>query len=172
VAWLGIVLAVLDWGWGRLGSILFGVGQDTIYYGYPADYSTTILRQQLVFHPPENYPSSDTGAPPDDQSPMQSTDAGKNRDAVLLYMKDRSVFAASDYWVEDGNCTTYSRPAPKKCGAGPSGHKTHDGRKCDLGTQVTLKPRPANSDVAQNSFANCSYGQAAEQPDLTATTRS
>ena len=138
----------LDWGWGPawIDPIWGWPGYN--YYGYPADYSNDYPYDNNSYStPPENYPSSDTGAPPDDQSPMQSTDAGKIEMPVLLYMKDRSVFAASDYWVEDGKLHyVLSTGAEKMVELDQVDIKRTMAENADLGTQVTLKPRPANSE--------------------------
>ncbi len=126
----------LDWGWGPawIDPIWGWPGYD---YSYPADYSNDYLYSDNSYStPPETSPSSDTGAPPDDQSPTQYTDTGKIEMPVLLYMKDRSVFAASDYWVENGKMVELDQVDIRRTMA----------ENADLGTQVTLKPRPANSE--------------------------
>jgi hypothetical protein len=125
------------WGWPGYG-----------YYGYPADYSNDYPYDDNSYStPPENVPSSDTGAPPDVQMPTQSTDNGKIEMPILLYMKDRSVFAASDYWVEDGKLHyVLSTGAEKMVELDQVDIKRTMVENADLGTQVTLKPRPANSE--------------------------
>lgn len=139
----------LDWGWGPawIDPIWGWPGYD---YSYPADYSNDYLYSDNSYStPPETYPSSDTGAPPDDQSPTQSqyTDTGKIEMPVLLYMKDRSVFAASDYWVENGKLHyVLSTGAEKMVELDQVDIRRTMAENADLGTQVTLKPRPANSE--------------------------
>jgi hypothetical protein len=138
----------LDWGWGPswIDPIWGWPGYD--YYGYPAGYSNAYPYDDNSYStPPENYPSSDTGAPPEDQGPTQTTDAGKIVMPVLLYMRDRSVFAASDYWVEDGKLHyVLSTGAEKMVELDQVDIKRTMAENADLGTQVTLKPRPANSE--------------------------
>jgi hypothetical protein len=138
----------LDWGWGPawIDPVWGWPGYN--YYGYPADDSNDYPYDNNSYStPPENYPSSDTGAPRDVQSPRQSTDNGKIEMPVLLYMKDRSVFAASDYWVEDGKLHyVLSTGAEKMVELNQVDIKRTMTENADLGTVVTLKPRPANSE--------------------------
>ncbi len=61
---------------------------------------------------------------------------------VLLYMKDRSVFAASDYWVEQGKLHyVLSTGAEKMVDLDQVDVKRTISGNADLGTQVNLKPR-------------------------------
>jgi hypothetical protein len=62
-------------------------------------------------------------------------------------MKDRSVFAASDYWVENGKLHyVLSTGAEKMVELDQVDIRRTMAENADLGTQVTLKPRPDNSE--------------------------
>jgi hypothetical protein len=163
------------WGWGPawIDPIWGWPGYD--YFGYQADNSNDYSYDDSSYStPPLSYPSSDAGAPPDDQSLTQYTDTGKIEMPVLLYMKDRSVFAASDYWVENGKLHyVLSTGAEKTVELDQVDIRRTMAENADLGTQVTLKPRPANSEPSPEP-PSPTAPTAKPQNDLTShpTTRS
>jgi hypothetical protein len=65
---------------------------------------------------------------------------------TLLYMKDGSVYAASDYWVENGKLHyVLSTGAENDVDLDQVDLKRTVAENADIGVQVTLKPRPGLS---------------------------
>jgi hypothetical protein len=142
--WLGY------WNWGPawIDPIWGWPGYDN--YGYSEGYSPDYPYDDNYSNstPTEDYQGSEAGAPPIDQgySPSSPGD-GKIEMPVLLYMKDRSVYAASDYWLEDGKLHyVLSTGAEKMVDLDQVDVRRTIAENADLGTQVRLKPRPAHSE--------------------------
>jgi hypothetical protein len=140
--WLGY------WGWGPswIDPIWGWPGYN--YYGYPAGYSIGNSYDDNYGYsaPPESYPSSEAYAQPTDQYPTQSPDTGKIEMPVLFYMKDGSVYAASDYWVEDGKLHyVLSTGAEHVVELDQVDVKRTVAENAEIGVQVTWKPRPGLS---------------------------
>src|SRR5882724_513992 len=151
VAWLGIRLgtwlalvgvrelgpAWIDpiWGWPGYDYNAYpaGYGPDSSYDG---NYSSSTR--------PENYQSNDVvAAPVDGGYSASSPPDAKVVMPTLLYMKDGSVFAASDFWVEDRKLHyVLSTGAEKMVDLELVDVKRTISENVDLGTQVTFKPRP------------------------------
>jgi hypothetical protein len=122
------------WGWPGYGyGYAAGYAPD---YSYDGNYSFSA--------PPENYHSSDVVAAPADESYSQSSPSeAKVEMPVLLYMKDGSVYAANDYWVEDGTLHyVLSSGVEKIVDLNQVDIKRTIAENVALGTQVTFKPRP------------------------------
>ena len=109
-------------------------------YSYDGNYSSSA--------PAENYQSSDAVAAPVDEGYSSSSPGnGKLDMPVLLYMKDGSAYAASDYWVQDGKLHyVLSSGAEKMVDLDQVDVRRTITENVDLGTQVTFKPRPAHSE--------------------------
>ena len=105
-------------------------------YSYDGNYSSSTR--------PENYQSNDVvAAPVDEGYSASSPPDGKVEMPTLLYMKDGSVFAASDFWVEDGKLHyVLSTGAEKMVDLDQVDVKRTISENVDLGTQITFKPRP------------------------------
>jgi hypothetical protein len=139
-----------NWNWGPawIDPIWGWPGYDNIGYspGYAPDYS---YNDNSYWHstPSENYQSTDVVAAPLDQGYSASSPRDAKVDMpALLYMKDGSVFAASDYWVENGNLHyVLSTGAEKMVDLDQVDIKRTIAENVDLGTQVTFKPRPSHS---------------------------
>ena len=141
--WLG------SWGWGPawIDPIWGWAGSN--YSAYPEDYTNNNPYDDNSSYStqPENYQENDAGAPPEHEtySPPSYNDA-KVEMPVLLYMKDRSVYAASDYWVEDGKLHyNLSTGAEKIVDMDQVDVRRTVTENAVLGTQVDLKPRPTQS---------------------------
>jgi hypothetical protein len=123
------------WGWPGYNNTGYSSGHAPDY-SYDDNYSHSTR--------PENYQGSDVVATPVDEG----YSASSPRDAMvemptLLYMKDGSVFAASDFWVEDGKLHyVLSTGAEKMVDLDQVDVKRTIAENVDLGTQVTFKPRP------------------------------
>jgi len=119
-----------------------------------------------------NYPGPYENAPEYQGSPNTNPDTGNLAVAtptVLLYLKDGSTFAASDYWVADGKLHYY---------VNYSGESSIDINDLDLqrtvdenskrGVRFTLKPTPNRTDAvpATGSGAQANTGTASSSPEM------
>jgi len=141
------------WNWGPawIDPVWGWPGYD--YNGYPAGYAPDYPYDDNSYSAPAddnsystpagNDQGNDAGAPSDVQAYSPSTaDNRKTEMPVLLYMKDRSVFAASDCWVEQGKLHyVLSTGAEKMVDLDQVDVKRTISGNADLGTQVNLKPR-------------------------------
>jgi hypothetical protein len=135
-----------DWGPAWIDPIWGWPGQD--YNSYPADYTNDYPYDYNDSYSaqPENGQGSYTPPVQERYSPPPSSDA-KVEMPVLLYMKDRSVYAASDYWVEEGKLHyVLSTGAEKMVELDQVDVRRTIAENADLGTQVTLTPRTAPSE--------------------------
>jgi hypothetical protein len=138
-----------SWDWGPSWIDPWWSSPGYSYYVNPAGYSNNYSYDDnyLYSAPPDNNPSSDDAAPPDDQSSTQSPDAGKIEMPVLFYMKDGSVYAASDYWVEEGNLHyVLSNGAENAVELDQVDLKRTVTENADIGVQVPFKTRPGLSE--------------------------
>ena len=156
-----------NWGWGPawIDPVWGWAGYD--YSSYPADYtiddsydgdysySTQPQNDAPQVDAPQNDGDDDAGAPPADEpySTSYSSDA-KIEMPVLLFMKNRSVYAASDYWVEDGKLHyMLSTGAEKMVDLNELDVRRTIAENADLGTQVTLTSRPSQSETPPEMHA-------------------
>ena len=138
------------WNWGPawIDPIWGWPGYDR--YDYPASYAPNYPYYDSSSYstPPEGYQGSDVVAAPVDEGypPASSLDAKVDMPA-LLYMKDGSVYAANDYWVEDGKLHyVLSTGAEQMVDLEEVDVKRTIAENVSLGKQVTFKPRPAHSE--------------------------
>jgi hypothetical protein len=137
--WLGY------WGWGPAWIDPLWGWPGYSYNGYPADYTNDYSYDDGYSYsePPESYPSSVADTLPADRSPSQSPSTEKIEMPVLVYMKDGKVFAASDYWVEDGKLYyVLSTGAANSVELDQVNVRRTVAENADLGVQVTLKSHP------------------------------
>ncbi|MCU1340626.1 MAG: hypothetical protein JWN92_49 [Candidatus Acidoferrum typicum] len=122
------------WGWPGYyyGGYAPGYAPD---YSYDGNYSSST--------PPENDQSNDVRAAPVDEGYPPSSPEVKVEMPVFLYMKDGSVYAANDYWVEDGKLHyVLSTGAEKMVDLDQVDIKLTISENVDLGAVVIFKPRP------------------------------
>ena len=121
------------WGWPGYDNTGYSAGYSP-NYSYDGNYSTR----------PENYQSSDVvTAPVDEGYPASSARDAEAEMPTLLYMKDGSVSAANDFWVEDGKLHyVLSTGAEKMVDLDQVDVKRTIAENVSLGTQITFKPRP------------------------------
>ena len=138
------------WNWGPawIDPIWGWPGYDR--YDYPASYAPNYPYYDSSSYsaPPEGYQGSDVVAAPIDEGypPASSLDAKVDM-ATLLYMKDGSVYAANDYWVENGNLHyVLSSGAEKMVDLDEVDVERTIAENVSLGKQVTFKAHPAHAE--------------------------
>ena len=137
-----------DWGWGPSWIDPWWSWPAYGYYGYPAAYVTGYPYDDNSWfsQPPESSPSSEDVTPPVDQYVPPSPSNGQIEMPTLLYMKDGSVYAASDYWVENGKLHyVLSTGAENAVELDRLDLMRTVKENADIGVEVTLKPRPGLS---------------------------
>jgi len=137
-----------DWGPAWIDPIWGWPGYDR--YKYPANYGPGYSYDDNSSYsaPPEGYQGSDVVASPIDegQPTASSLDAGIDM-PTLLYMRDGSVFAANDYWVENGKLHyVVSNSTEKIVDLDQVDVKRTIAENVSLGKRVTFKARPTHSE--------------------------
>ena len=136
------------WGWGPSWIDPWWSWPGYGYYGSPVAYVTGYPNDDNSWfsQPPESSPISEDVTPLVDQYTPPPPSDGQIEMPTLLYMKDGSVYAASDYWVENGKLHyVLSTGAENAVELDRLDLMRTVKENADIGVEVTLKPRPGLS---------------------------